>query len=83
MTSTEHQAEKPTVAVTGASRGIGKAAALEFAKNGAKVALFGRDKKSLIKVQSEIGESATALPGDVSVFSDVERAVKKTVEIFC
>ncbi|MEE2774161.1 MAG: SDR family oxidoreductase [Pseudomonadota bacterium] len=68
--------------ITGASRGIGKAAALEFAKNGAKVALFGRDKKSLIKVQSEIGESATALQGDVSVFSDVERAVKKTVEIF-
>ena len=42
MTSTEHQAEKPTVAVTGASRGIGHAIVKDFHKAGWEVFTLAR-----------------------------------------
>lgn len=42
------------VIVTGASRGIGKAIALRFAKEGKDVMIFGRDINALESVQKEI-----------------------------
>ena len=57
------------VLVTGAGRGIGRATALAFAFEGAKVALVGRTKKTLSEVQKELkdlGASSAVLPGDVS-----------------
>src|SRR5512144_2566139 len=66
------------VLVTGAGRGIGRAVALAFAREGAKVALVGRTKKSLTEVQKEIretGAASAALPGDVSDEGIVSRVV--------
>ena len=54
--------------VTGASRGIGQAIALLFAKNGAKVVLAARNKKELEQLSHEIkkeGGEATVVPTDM------------------
>lgn len=61
--------------VTGASRGIGAAIARLFAKEGAKVALSGRDAEALSVVQTEIerdGGTATQIVADVTRFSEIE-----------
>lgn len=66
------------VLITGAGRGIGRAMALAFAREGAKIALVGRTKKSLAEVQKEIREIGTAsavLPGDISDEGVVSRVV--------
>jgi 2-dehydro-3-deoxy-D-gluconate 5-dehydrogenase len=42
--------------VTGASRGLGRAAAIALASAGAKVVLVGRDETALKEVRAEIGE---------------------------
>jgi len=66
------------VLVTGAGRGIGRAVALAFAREGARVALVGRTKKSLTDVAKEIKDldaPAAVLPGDVSDEGVVSRVV--------
>jgi NAD(P)-dependent dehydrogenase (short-subunit alcohol dehydrogenase family) len=62
--------------VTGASRGIGAAAAEGLAAAGARVVLAARDRQALEAVASGIRESggeAMAVPTDVSKAADVER----------
>jgi NAD(P)-dependent dehydrogenase (short-subunit alcohol dehydrogenase family) len=71
-----------TVLITGASRGIGAAAAREFSKNGTNVVLFARDKDSIDTIANEIGQQALAIAGDISVFADVQRAIQTTVQRF-
>lgn len=66
------------VLVTGAGRGIGRAIALAFGREGASVALMGKTKKSLVDVQRELRESGAGtavLPGDVSDEGSVSRCV--------
>jgi 2-deoxy-D-gluconate 3-dehydrogenase len=50
-----------TAIVTGASRGLGRAAAIALAGAGAKVVLVGRDENALKEVQAEIGEDNSQL----------------------
>lgn len=52
--------------ITGASTGIGRATAIEFAKNGANVCLVARNQEKLQKVKEEIGENAYVFVGDLS-----------------
>jgi NAD(P)-dependent dehydrogenase (short-subunit alcohol dehydrogenase family) len=68
--------------VTGAGSGIGRAAAVRLAGEGARVALLGRTEDELREVEGEIasagGEALVAL-ADVSKAGEVRRAVEDTV----
>jgi len=60
-----------TAIVTGASRGIGKAAVERFAKAGANVVLLSRSENELQKFVAEIGDNAMSEACDVSNWSEV------------
>ena len=70
--------------ITGGSRGIGRAVAVAFAREGAKVAVVGvNDQPALTQVAHEIaalGEVPLALRADVSQKAEVERLVQQVVE---
>ena len=69
--------------VTGASRGLGKAVAIELARNGAKVACVARDSQKLDETVSEIaqaGGEAEALACDVKDRDSVAKLVDEIVK---
>ncbi|WP_116597944.1 SDR family oxidoreductase [Primorskyibacter marinus] len=70
------------VMITGASRGIGAAAARTFADAGAKVALVARSEDAVADLAGEIGPQAIAIPCDVSRFWEVEAAVNACLDAF-
>lgn len=70
------------VAITGASRGIGAAAAWEFAKAGWRVALLARTKREIAALAEDIGGDAMALRCDVSDWGSVQAAVQSVVARF-
>jgi 3-oxoacyl-[acyl-carrier protein] reductase len=68
--------------ITGSSRGIGAAIAKLFAREGAKVALHGRDTAALSAVLADIGRAggcACQVTGDATKFSDIE-AMRRQIE---
>lgn len=67
------------VIITGASRGIGAAAARVFAEAGAKVALIARSGNAIAALADQIGPAALALPCDIADWSEVEAAVGKVL----
>ena len=71
-----------TVLITGASRGIGKAAAYAFADAGANVALIARSVDEIAQTAGDIGLRALAIPCDVSRHTEVEAAVNATATAF-
>ena len=61
--------------ITGASRGIGRAVALEAAKRGAQLGLISRSKDELDAVLADVGGSGVVSVADVARREDVERAI--------
>lgn len=77
--------EGKTVIVTGGNSGIGKAIAVRFAREGARVVLFARNKERLEKAANEIkglGSEAHIVCGDVSRKEDITRCVEETLQLF-
>ena len=71
--------------VTGSGRGIGRAAAVALARNGAAVALASRTARELDETVAAIereGGRALAVPTDASDAHAVQRLVAHTVEAF-
>lgn len=69
--------------VTGGGTGIGKAIAIIFAREGAKVVVSGRTASTLAETVAQIndeGNDAIYVRGDVSIAADADRMVKETVE---
>lgn len=75
-----------TALVTGASRGIGRAIALELAKNGANVAVnYAGSKEKAEEVVAEIeklGQKAMAIQADVANEEAVQAMVKEVIATF-
>lgn len=75
-----------SVLITGASRGIGRAIALEMAKNGAKVAVnyAGNEAKAQEVVEEirELGGEAIKIQADVSKETEVKAMINQVIDSF-
>ena len=70
------------ILITGASSGIGRAAALAFAKCGAKVVLTARNEEKLRSLKEEIhrqGGQSLAIKTDIGSFFDMQRMAGETI----
>lgn len=74
------------VIVTGASSGIGKALAFEFAKQGANVVLGARNYKSLLDITENLATThavkAIAVQADVSIEADCKKLIDAAIANF-
>ena len=77
--------EGKNIVITGASSGIGKAAAIKFAKKGAKIALVARRQKKLEQVEDELkslGAATLVCRCDISDKLQVKAMHKAVLERF-
>ena len=71
--------------ITGAGRGIGRAIALAYAREGAKLALAARSEAELregVAAASSQGAEAIAVPTDVTSQEDTERLASRVLDYF-
>lgn len=76
--------EGKTVVITGSSRGIGRAVAIEFAKNGANIVLNGRRPmpEDLVKELEQLGAKTHTVLGDISQFDFAQKLIEEAKEFF-
>ncbi len=75
----------PVVVVTGALTGIGRATALAFARQGARIVVSGRREEAGVALAAELralGAQAEFLRADVRIEGEVRSLVEQTVERF-
>jgi NAD(P)-dependent dehydrogenase (short-subunit alcohol dehydrogenase family) len=74
--------EKRVALITGGTSGIGEAAAVLFAEEGAQVAIVGRNEERGNAVAQRIGRNAIFIPADVCSADDCRRSIERTVDAF-
>lgn len=85
MTKISDHFKQKSIVVTGASSGLGKVLAVDFAKQGARLALADRDAEALEETREEIaslGAEVLAQPTDVTDEAQCRVLIQKTVERF-
>ncbi len=73
---------RPTVVITGASAGIGRATAIEFARHGWNVGLIARGRDGLEGARADVvraGGEALVLPADTADFEALKSAADRAV----
>ncbi|MEY5049630.1 MAG: hypothetical protein RLZZ175_2989 [Bacteroidota bacterium] len=73
------------VLITGGSSGIGKALAFQFGKEGAKIAITGRNENNLNQVVSQLnaaGISALGIVADAASENDSFKVIEKVISTF-
>jgi NAD(P)-dependent dehydrogenase (short-subunit alcohol dehydrogenase family) len=68
--------------ITGAGRGMGRAMALRFAKEGARIVVAEVDRPSAEQTFTEIGKCGLVVVVDMSQVSEIDAMISKTVEAF-
>jgi 3-oxoacyl-[acyl-carrier protein] reductase len=71
--------------ITGGGRGIGRAIAIAYAAEGARIVIAARSTEQLDEVAAEIteqGEEILTVPTDLRIPAEVENLVQKTVDRF-
>jgi NADP-dependent 3-hydroxy acid dehydrogenase YdfG len=71
-----------TALVTGGSRGIGLAIARALVREGVRVALIARGAEELEARAKELGNGTVAVAADVSISSEVDRAIRQIRDAF-
>jgi NAD(P)-dependent dehydrogenase (short-subunit alcohol dehydrogenase family) len=68
--------------ITGGNSGIGLATARAFRAAGAKVVIFGRDRRTLDQAAASLGDDVLSVQGDVRSLDDLERLFAQTEKTF-
>lgn len=71
-----------TALITGGTSGIGFAAARLFQKNGARIAIIGRDCERLDQARRQLGDGVVAIQADVRRRSDLQRMADELKSAF-
>ena len=68
-----HRLENKIAVITGATNGMGRAAARLFVREGAHVYITGRGQPALDKMKAELGDDVTIVRADSSIPADLDR----------
>ena len=71
-----------TVAITGASGGLGRELAQQAAQRGARLALMARNETKLSELANELGDDVLVFTGDVTSAENAKKFIEATVEKF-
>src|SRR5215813_5928032 len=74
--------QNKVAAITGGNSGIGLATAMEFKANGAKVVIFGRNRRTLDEAIARLGGDALAVQGGVRNLGDIGRLFEEAGKSF-
>ena len=71
-----------SIIITGGGSGIGLACTQLFSDEGAQVAIFGRREDRLNATVKKIGSQLLTVTGDLTINSDLDNLVSKTLDAF-